>query len=1180
VSDVVDKKRAWIAKVLGADALATSPAPLPATPRSTADLVSRLRALGPAVMALKQAGDERFADIAKAIAAASNALKANAADAADHVAHAEQNLRLAGGPSTPVTPAVKPVAIPPAAVAPLNPAPAIPVDDDDPPPPSDDDDDPPPASDDDDDGVAPPPPPRENGATVEFDTAQTALVARINAIDAILDKKKHDLTATYVTAATAALKPDDPKPALALLAQGNAACVQVEELQPIARQYVAARAAAKTASEALTDKTAEAEKARIIEIIAKAETHATAFEFQKALETLAPVDEACKAVPEIVAQQKKYDDARKTVQDRHGWAMGDLAAIPGKRLDPRPDMQALVDELKTKYLDKADRLVKDRGVGKAAHKALQDATALMTAADPIALYAFRELYAYTTTLADAKDKADKAFKALKPYEKFVQPEIGAIQRLIDDAGKTSASGQALAAKDVYEKAEKDSTQLVARAQLLEKYDTALSNANKRLAACKTEVDKLVPVPPALSQRYTAVQAATLAPAAALFAARDWVAAEALITAAAMNAACEPVEALAKQAAAYAAALTAAKAERARLTDPLVKPEADRIDSALLMAAESAAGKLDYQTAQALLTKVAGEVSTALNTATQAAKAQKARNDSQAALGGEIPGAVAAVRALLAPLLAHPQKAAIQDRLDTIQAAIKTGTETPQAENVRQLLTAAANLCPTAQAEADRAAGFATALAAAKAAAAKLTADFIARDRTGIETALIPAAEALVKPPRHEYAAAIAALDTVEDAIKAAEMLAKRNAAFDIELEKVDAVFESVAYKGTRIETAMEDIKQKKLDAAGELAADRKFDEAEKLLDGVVTDIRTLALSLKMSGDKPPTADEMTEILQQPGGTKKLDAMVANLPETVSKAAMEAAIKIRFTLEFKHEQPGTDDSVEGAGKSKSLKKIYELMASVPEAHTRNNPSLKHLERYGGDDANPAHKSVYSDSAKKVVLACGRQADNDVTRLQLPAELTDVHPDCQSAPGPAPKYFDWTTLHEVGHAIDDKKNFMGGKAGNAAFGNWREHGADVIPVATAIASACKIDGPEGERFLVQYLTTKKDTAPPAPATKDAAIWAQGLTDAKTWCDSIRVDKALWDSASGSKKYQFEGRVYHEAYNGNWVSYDLAARAQGITGYQFRAPGEWLSELYAAYHCKKLKPSHPANAWLQTL
>ena len=59
----------------------------------------------------------------------------------------------------------------------------------------------------------------------------------------------------------------------------------------------------------------------------------------------------------------------------------------------------------------------------------------------------------------------------------------------------------------------------------------------------------------------------------------------------------------------------------------------------------------------------------------------------------------------------------------------------------------------------------------------------------------------------------------------------------------------------------------------------------------------------------------------------------------------------------------------------------------------------------------------------------------------------------------------------------------------------------------------------------------------------------------CDAITIGK----------------RIYHEAYARQWVSYLAAARAKGLTGYQFRAPGEWFAELYAGWKTKKLgRPS----------
>ena len=218
----------------------------------------------------------------------------------------------------------------------------------------------------------------------------------------------------------------------------------------------------------------------------------------------------------------------------------------------------------------------------------------------------------------------------------------------------------------------------------------------------------------------------------------------------------------------------------------------------------------------------------------------------------------------------------------------------------------------------------------------------------------------------------------------------------------------------------------------------------------------------------------------------------------------------------------------------------------------------------------------------MLSCGRAEDHSPQPLaRAPLALPNVEPDCEMVPDsevPVPEYFDWTTLHEVAHAIDDKQHFMDHRAGDSAFGGWQAHGSDVAPVAKAIAQACKITGQAGEAYLAAYLVKANSPKPAAPAGR--ADWADAVKQAEAWCDAIRVDKQLWESGSGASGHVADGRVYHEAYGGTWVSYEIAARTKGITGYQFRAPGEWVSELYAAYHTKKLKPSHPAVTWLATL
>jgi hypothetical protein len=44
---------------------------------------------------------------------------------------------------------------------------------------------------------------------------------------------------------------------------------------------------------------------------------------------------------------------------------------------------------------------------------------------------------------------------------------------------------------------------------------------------------------------------------------------------------------------------------------------------------------------------------------------------------------------------------------------------------------------------------------------------------------------------------------------------------------------------------------------------------------------------------------------------------------------------------------------------------------------------------------------------------------------------------------------------------------------------------------------------------------------------------------------------------------GRIFEESYDNQWSSYAAEARDRKVSKYQFRAPGEWFAEAYAAYY-----------------
>jgi hypothetical protein len=155
-------------------------------------------------------------------------------------------------------------------------------------------------------------------------------------------------------------------------------------------------------------------------------------------------------------------------------------------------------------------------------------------------------------------------------------------------------------------------------------------------------------------------------------------------------------------------------------------------------------------------------------------------------------------------------------------------------------------------------------------------------------------------------------------------------------------------------------------------------------------------------------------------------------------------------------------------------------------------------------------------------------------------------------------------------------MKGKAGLPEIGGWREYGANVSEIAEAAHKHFNFPATYIEAYL-----SKQKMDPPADPNGDPVAWERLRCEVEAWCDSIRNDRSLyWSAAATNRAKLKDGRVYQEAYGGRWVSYLADARKKGVAGYQFRAPGEWFAEIYAAYYSGHLNPKHPAGAWLKNL
>jgi hypothetical protein len=158
------------------------------------------------------------------------------------------------------------------------------------------------------------------------------------------------------------------------------------------------------------------------------------------------------------------------------------------------------------------------------------------------------------------------------------------------------------------------------------------------------------------------------------------------------------------------------------------------------------------------------------------------------------------------------------------------------------------------------------------------------------------------------------------------------------------------------------------------------------------------------------------------------------------------------------------------------------------------------------------------------------------------------------------FDFNMLHELAHSIDDARSYMAAKGKDPDHGGWIEIGGKVDPIVDAVIKETGFGTTAEERQYVLDSILRNPVAPLASFSGDKGRFDKFVAAAQT--DNV------WDSQSLTEDATLGKRVYHEGYPSTWFSYLADARKQGITSYQFRAPGEWFSELYAAWKIGKLK------------
>ena len=191
-------------------------------------------------------------------------------------------------------------------------------------------------------------------------------------------------------------------------------------------------------------------------------------------------------------------------------------------------------------------------------------------------------------------------------------------------------------------------------------------------------------------------------------------------------------------------------------------------------------------------------------------------------------------------------------------------------------------------------------------------------------------------------------------------------------------------------------------------------DVEKRADKVAKAVRAIAESEKQLPllQKLIATGSDTELA-------KLDDMVKKIGDKAKSAKeqgfMIAAIRARFDI----------DELSGELTSGALPRFYKVLGMVPPEHARLNDKLKRIHREKKDDTSTAAAGQMTINAglAKDDNTTGKFNDSEGKRLKL-------------------KNFDQTTLHEIGHTVDEAYEFMKSKRSDTAFGGWKESSLDEV------------------------------------------------------------------------------------------------------------------------------------------
>lgn len=319
--------------------------------------------------------------------------------------------------------------------------------------------------------------------------------------------------------------------------------------------------------------------------------------------------------------------------------------------------------------------------------------------------------------------------------------------------------------------------------------------------------------------------------------------------------------------------------------------------------------------------------------------------------------------------------------------------------------------------------------------------------------------------------------------------------------------------------------------------------------------------------------------KEPDRSKALDELAKSIgdPEAlIDQARMRAVITLRFGIEFAVEDPLM------VGHKKGLGRLYEVLALVPPKHLASLEKLESETRkgekgtrlsYSDDEGNPGD---YSRESKTIRISVPLEHHKEIERANSAGEPATV------------QWFKQVSLHEVGHAVDDANGYMKQHRDDGQHGAWLESGLEAAFKHYASGLQKKIGsetisvGPSEaptiwrpidfiafsfQREPIKLQNINIDNQDIRQVAADISALVAGLkAGAKFWNQGLSAAQKIAALATE------DGRVHFEAYKGQWWSFDVKQRANAVSDYQWRSPGEWFAEPYALHLQGKLDKNHP--------